>query len=128
MELIDADSRESILKRHLVEAAPNYDFLLLDCPPALDLLTLNALVAAHSVLIPMHCEYFALEGISSFMRTMTAVRAGPNPGLAVEGVLLTMYDGRLSLTGQVAAELREHFGELVLNTVIPAERAPGRGP
>ena len=131
VELIEADSRESVLKRHLNGATANYDFLLLDCPPALDLLTLNALVAANSVLIPLHCEYFALEGISSLMRTMEAVRAGPNPGLAVEGVLLTMYDSRLSLTGQVAAELRKHFGQLVLNTVIPRNvrlaEAPSHG-
>ncbi len=131
VELIDADSRETVLKQHLRGASANYDFLLLDCPPALDLLTINALTAADSVLIPMHCEYFALEGITSLMRTMVSVRSGQNPALAVEGILLTMYDSRLSLTGQVAAELREHFGQLVLNTVIPRNvrlaEAPSHG-
>ena len=131
IELIDADSRESVLKAHLRGAAEDYDFLLLDCPPALDLLTINALTAADSVLIPLHCEYFALEGITSLMGTMASVRSGQNPTLAVEGILLTMYDSRLSLTGQVAAELREHFGQLVLDTVIPRNvrlaEAPSHG-
>ena len=131
VELIDADNRDSVLRRHLHGAAANYDFLLLDCPPALDLLTINALTAADSVLIPLHCEYFALEGITSLMRTMASVRSGQNPNLAVEGILLTMYDSRLSLTGQVAAELREHFGQLVLDTVIPRNvrlaEAPSHG-
>ena len=131
VELIDADSRESVLRGFLREAAADYDFLLLDCPPALDLLTINALTAADSVLIPLQCEYFALEGITSLLRTMASVRSGQNPTLAVEGILLTMYDSRLSLTGQVDAELRGHFGQLVLDTVIPRNvrlaEAPSHG-
>lgn len=131
VELADAVNRESRLRRQLQGVLENYDFLLLDCPPALDLLTLNALVAADSVLIPIHCEYFALEGISSLLQTMDSLRATLNPRLSVEGVLLTMYDGRLSLTRQVADELREHFDTLVLKTVIPRNvrlaEAPSHG-
>ena len=131
IELIDVPDRESVLRRQLAALASEYDFLLLDCPPALDLLTLNALVAADSVLIPMHCEYFALEGITSLLRTMESVRAAFNPDLALEGVLLTMYDGRLSLTRQVSDELRAHFDAQVLDTRIPRNvrlaEAPSHG-
>lgn len=131
VELATHDGPAELLKQHLRGAGESYDFILLDCPPALDLITLNALAAADSVLIPMHCEYYALEGISSLVRTMDSVRAGLNPGLALEGVLLTMYDGRLSLTQQVAEEVREHFGPSVLNTVIPRNvrlaEAPSHG-
>ena len=113
------------------EAALVHDFVLLDCPPALDLLTLNALAATDTVLIPMHCEYFALEGISAIMRTLDSVKASVNPNLSVEGILLTMYDRRTTLTKQVDSELRAHFNGLVLDTVIPRNvrlaEAPSHG-
>ena len=131
VELAGAQDRAKRLQSLRGGFDAEYDFVLLDCPPALDLLTLNALAAADSVLIPMHCEYFALEGISSLLRTMDAVRSELNPDLAIEGVLLTMYDSRTSLTRQVEAELREHFGEQLLETVIPRNvrlaEAPSHG-
>lgn len=131
VELANEDGRESLLKSSLGPTRETYDFLLLDCPPALDLLTLNALTAVDSVLIPMNCEYFALEGITALMQTMDSVRANLNPRLSLTGVLLTMYDSRLSLTRQVAEELRSHFGSLVLDTVIPRNvrlaEAPSHG-
>ena len=131
VELASVPDPASRLRRVREAFDAAYDFVLLDCPPALDLLTLNALVAADSVLIPMHCEYFALEGISSLLQTMESVRAELNPALAIEGVVLTMYDGRTSLTRQVAAELRAHFGPELLETVIPRNvrlaEAPSHG-
>lgn len=131
VELAHEDGRESLLKSGLAPIRDAYDFLLLDCPPALDLLTLNALTAVDSVLVPMNCEYFALEGITALMQTMESVRANLNPRLSLAGVLLTMYDTRLSLTRQVADELRAHFGSLVLSTVIPRNvrlaEAPSHG-
>ncbi len=119
VELADLEDRALRLKANRHVANSSHDFLLLDCPPSLDILTLNALAAADSVLIPIHCEYFALEGVSSLLRTLDSVRATLNPELAIEGVLLTMYDGRTSLTKQVAAELRAHFDSLLFDTVIP---------
>ena len=131
VELASVPDPASRLRRLRDDFDPQYDFVLLDCPPALDLLTLNALVVADSVLIPMHCEYFALEGISSLLRTMESVRAELNPELAIEGVVLTMYDGRTSLTRQVAEELQAHFGPQLLETVIPRNvrlaEAPSHG-
>ncbi len=131
VELASVPDPASRLRRVRDDFDAEYDFVLLDCPPALDLLTLNALVAADSVLIPMHCEYFALEGISSLLQTMDSVRAELNPELAIEGVVLTMYDGRTSLTRQVAEELRAHFGPQLLETVIPRNvrlaEAPSHG-
>ena len=131
VELAQVPDRATRLRRLRGQFDTKYDFVLLDCPPALDLLTLNALAAADSVLIPMHCEYFALEGISSLLQTMESVRTSLNPELAIEGVLLTMYDGRTSLTRQVAEELRTHFGSQLLETVIPRNvrlaEAPSHG-
>ena len=131
VELAHVPDRATRLRRLREQLDDSYDFVLMDCPPALDLLTLNALAAADSVLIPMHCEYFALEGISSLLRTMESVRAELNPDLAIEGIVLTMYDGRTSLTRQVQEELRAHFGSLLLETVIPRNvrlaEAPSHG-
>ena len=119
VELVDAEQRELRLKRALAPVRDRYDFILLDCPPALDLLTLNALAAADTVLIPIQCEYFALEGISALMDTVDRIKQALNPNLRIEGVLLTMFDDRTTLTRQVAADLREFFAEDVFKTVIP---------
>ena len=131
VELADQDDRAFRIRLQRDDLREEYDFVVLDCPPALDLLTVNALVAADSVLIPIHCEYFALEGISSLLQTMDSIRGQLNPGLRIEGVLLTMFDARLSLARQVADELRAHFRSLVLETVIPRNvklaEAPSHG-
>jgi chromosome partitioning protein len=119
LDLVDLEDREYRLKQALAPILSRFDYVLIDCPPALDLLTLNALVAADSVLIPIQCEFFALEGISQLMDTIDKVReAFPHP-LKIEGILLTMYDDRTNLTRQVADDLREFFHDEVLATVIP---------
>src|SRR5262249_21751614 len=114
-----ASSREFRLRNALAPVREQFEFIILDCPPALDLLTLNALVAADSVLIPMQAEYFALEGVSELLGTMERIRESLNPGLVVEGVVLTMFDERTNLAQQVAAELKKHFGEKLLESTIP---------
>lgn len=119
LELVDADRREFRLAERLAPIRDAYDYILIDCPPALDLLTLNALVAADSVLIPIQCEFFALEGISELMDTIDRVRDAFGHPLAIEGILLTMYDDRTNLARQVAQDLREFFGDEVFRTVIP---------
>jgi chromosome partitioning protein len=119
IELVDEDERESRLRKRVDPAREQYDFILIDCPPALDLLTLNALVAADSVLIPIQCEFFALEGISQLMDTVDRIRDSFKHPLRIEGVLLTMYDDRTNLTKQVAEDLKEFFGKEVFRTVIP---------
>jgi chromosome partitioning protein len=131
LELVDLPNRESRLKFKLDQIRNNYDFVILDCPPALDLLTLNALVASDSVLIPIQCEFFALEGISQLMDTIDGIKESFQHNLAVEGILLTMYDDRTNLTKQVAADLAEFFEDEVLKTVIPRSvrlaEAPSHG-
>ncbi|MDQ2711948.1 MAG: ParA family protein [Acidobacteriota bacterium] len=119
LDLVDADAREEKLKTALSEIKSEYQYILIDCPPALDLLTLNALVASDSVLVPIQCEFFALEGISQLMDTIDRIKDAFNPGLKLEGVLLTMYDDRTNLTRQVESDLREFFAEEVFRTVIP---------
>jgi chromosome partitioning protein len=119
VELVDADGRETRLREAVALIRAEYNFVFLDCPPALDLLTLNALIAADSVLIPIQCEYFALEGISALMDTVDRVKQGLNPNLVIEGVLLTMFDDRTTLMRQVAADLRQFFNDEVFETVIP---------
>jgi chromosome partitioning protein len=119
LDLVDAEEREIRLKTALDEVADQFQYVIIDCPPALDLLTLNALVASNSVLIPIQCEFFALEGVSQLMDTVDRVKESFNPDLAIEGVLLTMYDDRTNLTRQVEADLREFFGEEVFKTVVP---------
>ena len=116
VELVAAISRETRLKRALEQ---EYDYILIDCPPSLGLLTLNSLAAADSVLMPIQCEFYALEGVSQLMNTIELVRTNLNPHLEVEGVLMTMYDGRTRLAEQVVAEVRENFGDLVYETMIP---------
>jgi chromosome partitioning protein len=119
LELVDIPNREFRLRERIAEIREDYRFILIDCPPALDLLTLNALVAADSVLVPIQCEFFALEGISELMDTIDRIRDSFSHPLTVEGILLTMYDDRTNLTRQVAADLREFFGDQVFRTIIP---------
>lgn len=119
VELVHEDGREFRMKRGLEPVRDRFEFIVLDCPPALDLLTLNALVAADSVLIPMQAEYFALEGVSELLDTMERIRQQLNPGLEIEGVLLTMYDDRTNLAQQVTGELKSFFGDRLFSTTIP---------
>jgi chromosome partitioning protein len=119
LDLVDLADREHRLRRALAPIRDQFEYILIDCPPALDLLTLNALVAADSVLIPIQCEFFALEGISQLMDTIDRVREGFSHPLNIEGILLTMYDDRTNLTRQVADDLKEFFNDSVLSTVIP---------
>ena len=119
LDLVDQEQRESCLQKALASVRDKYDYVIVDCPPALDLLTLNALVASDSVLVPIQCEFFALEGISQLMDTIDRLKTAFNPNLKVEGVLLTMYDDRTNLTKQVETDLREFFGSEVFKTVIP---------
>jgi len=131
LELVQAERREYRLRDALDPLRERFQFIVLDCPPALDLLTLNALVAADSVLIPMQAEYFALEGVSELLDTIERIRAGLNPQLAIEGVVLTMFDERTNLAQQVSEELRKFFGERLLKTTIPRNirlaEAPSHG-
>ncbi len=142
IELVELPERETRLKDALAEAlaqmknaihkvAPDYDFILLDCPPSLSLLTLNGLCAADSVLIPMQCEYYALEGLSDLVQTVKKVRAHLNPRLEIEGLLRTMYDPRNTLAQNVAAELERHFGDKLYRTIVPRNvrlaEAPSHG-
>ncbi len=131
IELVDGERREFRLKDALAPIRDRYQFVVLDCPPALDLLTLNALVAADAVLIPMQAEYFALEGISELLDTVERIRASFNPDLAIEGVVLTMFDDRTNLAQQVTAELKRYFGDKLCATTIPRNirlaEAPSHG-
>lgn len=119
LELVDLAQRESRLRERIRAIRDSYNFILIDCPPALDLLTLNALMAADSVLVPIQCEFFALEGISELMDTIERIRSAFDHPLEVEGILLTMFDDRTNLTRQVASDLKEFFGDQVFQTVIP---------
>ena len=120
--------REYQLKRKLEPLRARYDFLILDCPPSLGFLTLNALTAADGILVPVQCEYLALEGITQLMDTLEKIRAALNPGLAIEGVLMTMFDERTNLSRQVVDEVREVFGDQVFRTVIPRNIRLGEAP
>ncbi|HNU09885.1 MAG TPA: ParA family protein [Rubrivivax sp.] len=119
VELVDLDERERRLKTALAVVAHEYDFILIDCPPALSLLTLNGLCAAHGVIVPMQCEYFALEGLSDLVNTIRQVHANLNPELQIIGLLRVMFDPRITLQQQVSEQLKGHFGDKVFNTVIP---------
>ena len=131
VELVSMDSREYRLKSALANVRDNYAFVLIDCPPSLDLLTVNALAASDAVLIPIQCEYFALEGVSELLDTLMRLRRAINPTLSIEGILLTMFDDRTTLSKQVAADLRSFFGAQVFSTVIPRNvrlaEAPSHG-
>jgi chromosome partitioning protein len=128
IELSDMDGREHRLRRALEDVASDYDYVFIDSPPSLGLLTINGLTAAHSVLVPMQCEYFALEGMSQLLMTIDRVRDALNPGLDIEGIVLTMYDDRINLARQVAEEVRSHFREKVYRTVIPRNVRLGEAP
>jgi chromosome partitioning protein len=119
IELVGRKARESVMRRLLGPVRGQYDFVLIDCPPSLGLLTLNMLAAADAALIPIQCEYYALEGLSQLLNTVKLVQKNFNPSLAIDGVLLTMYDNRLNLSRQVATEAKEYFGGRVFRTVIP---------
>ena len=131
VELIGSERREFVMKDALMALYSDYDYILIDCPPSLELLTVNALVAADSVLIPMQCEYYALEGIADLMTSIRLCKKRLNRRLEVEGIVLTMYDARMNLTNQVAEELRKYLGDKVYQTVIPRSvrlsEAPSHG-
>jgi len=118
IEMVDIENRELLLREALKPLNSNYDFVLIDCPPSLGLLTLNALTSANSVLIPVQCEYFALEGLGQLLNTINIVKQHFNKNLTIEGVLLTMFDTRLRLSHQVAEEVKKYFGDKVFNTII----------
>jgi chromosome partitioning protein len=128
VELVPVEGREFRLKEAVGALAPRYDYVFIDCPPSLGLLTLNALAAADGLIIPLQCEYFALEGISDLMSTLRRVQRGLNPGLEIDGVLLTMVDERTNLSQQVMGEVRQHFKEKVFRTVIPRSVRLGEAP
>lgn len=119
IELVDQDERELAMRRALESVKDQYDFILIDCPPSLGLITINMLAAADALLIPLQCEYYALEGLSQLLNTVHLVQQGVNPSLGIDGVLLTMFDARLNLSRQVAADAREYFGSKVFESVIP---------
>ena len=131
VEMIAMDRREYLLKEALAKVQENYDFILIDCPPSLELLTLNCLCAADAVLVPVQCEYYALEGLSDLLSTVRIVKSRLNPAIQMEGLLLTMYDGRTNLSMQVAEEVKRHFPGKVFATVIPRNvrlsEAPSHG-
>lgn len=119
VDLLDLPEKEFLLKKYLHTVLPDFDFILIDCPPSLGVLTLNALVAAHGVLIPLQCEYYALEGLSQLLKIITMVQENLNKGLQIEGVVLTMYDSRTKLSQQVVNDVKEYFGDKVFEAVIP---------
>ena len=119
VELVGRESRELFMRRAIERLTDRYEYVLIDCPPSLGLVTLNMLAAADALLIPLQCEYYALEGLSQLLNTVTLVQQGVNPSLGIDGVLLTMYDARLNLSRQVAADAREYFGTKVFQSVVP---------
>jgi chromosome partitioning protein len=131
LELINKPHREKVMQAMLNDVMADYDYVLIDCSPSLGLITVNALTAAHSVIIPVQAEYFALEGISKLLNTVRIIKSKLNPALRIEGFLLTMYDARLRLANQIYEELKTHFGDMVFTTVIPRNirlsEAPSHG-
>ena len=128
LELANLDQREYRLRAALSQVKDDYDYIFIDCPPSLGLLTINALAAAHSVLIPIQCEYYALEGVTALMDTIRRVRRTVNPSLEIEGVLMTMFDGRTNLSLQVVAQVKKHFKDKVFSVVIPRNVRLGEAP
>lgn len=131
IELLEKDDREKQLKKAIATMVDDYQFVIIDCPPSLSLLTVNALSAANSVLVPLQCEFYAMEGLGQLMQTIRLVQQELNPALDINGILLTMFDGRNNLCHQVSDEIRDHFGDKVFNTVIPRNvrlsEAPSHG-
>lgn len=119
VEMVSLEKREEKMRNVLKEVQDEYDFILIDCAPSLGLITINALTAAHSVIIPVQCEYFALEGLGKLLNTITIIQKRLNAGLTIEGILLTMYDVRLRLSNQVVEEVQTHFNQMVFDTIIP---------
>ncbi|QTN39933.1 ParA family protein [Cryomorphaceae bacterium] len=128
IELVDKDQREHMLRKSLGEIIDEYDYVVVDCAPSLGLITLNALTAAHSVIVPIQCEYFALEGLGKLLNTIKSVQRLHNPGLDIEGLLLTMYDSRLRLSNQVVEEVKTHFQTMVFDTIIQRNVRLGEAP
>ncbi|NND16369.1 MAG: ParA family protein [Eudoraea sp.] len=128
IELVDKPNREYMLKQAINDLKTIYDYIIIDCAPSLGLLTLNALTAADSVIIPIQCEYFALEGLGKLLNTLKSVQRIHNPDLDIEGMVLTMYDSRLRLSNQVVEEVRKHFGDMVFNTIIQRNVRLGEAP
>ena len=131
IELVGSENREKVLSRVLAAVDTQYEFVIIDCPPSLGLLTLNALAVSQSVLIPMQCEYYALQGLNHLLKTLKRVKKSINPGLKVEGILLTMYDNRTLLAGQVEDQVKKYFSEFLMKTIIPRNirlsEAPSHG-
>ncbi len=128
LELVDKEDRESMLKKALADIKDDYDFIIIDCAPSLGLITLNALTAADSVIIPIQCEYYALEGLGKLLNTIKSVQKVHNAELDIEGLLLTMYDSRLRLSNQVVAEVKKHFHNMVFKTIIQRNIRLGEAP
>jgi chromosome partitioning protein len=128
VEMMDQPQRESALKRLIAPIAAQYDYILIDCPPSLSLLTINAMTAANALLIPLQCEFYALEGLSQLIQTFHRIRENLNPQLQIAGILLTMFDKRTNLSHQVAEDAEAHFKELVYNTIIPRNVRLGESP
>jgi chromosome partitioning protein len=128
IEIISKSEREYLLKNALKSIKEKYDFIIIDCPPSLGLITLNALTCSNSVIIPIQCEYFALEGLGKLLNTIKGVQKVHNPSLSLEGILLTMFDSRLRLSNQVKEDVRKHFGNVVFNTIIPRNVSLGEAP
>ena len=131
IELLDVENKEFVLKSHLDQVKNDYDFIIIDCPPSLSLLTLNALVAADTVLVPIQCEYYALEGLSQVLRTINIVKRKMNPSLEMEGVVFTMYDARTNLSLEVVENVKNNLNEKIYKTIIPRNvrlaEAPSHG-
>ena len=128
IEIVNESSREYLLKNALKKIKEKYDFIIIDCPPSLGLITLNALTCSNSVIIPIQCEYFALEGLGKLLNTIKGVQKVHNPNLSLEGILLTMFDSRLRLSNQVKQDVKKHFGNIVFNTIIPRNVSLGEAP
>ena len=128
IEIVNKSSREYLLKNALEKIKEKYDFIIIDCPPSLGLITLNALTCSNSVIIPIQCEYFALEGLGKLLNTIKGVQKVHNPNLSLEGILLTMFDSRLRLSNQVKQDVKKHFGNIVFNTIIPRNVSLGEAP
>lgn len=128
IELVDKEQREKMLQRSLHEIKDDYDYIVIDCAPSLGLITLNALTAAHSVIVPIQCEYFALEGLGKLLNTVKSVQRLHNPDLDIEGLLLTMYDSRLRLSNQVVEEVKTHFQSMVFDTIVQRNVRLGEAP